>query len=474
MDKVLEILTRVESILLQNDAPVTISNAEPEIHLSVEESDPLAKMFQDVKISYEEYLNIEKSRQPMILEEIFEKPMFSVIGVVGIVEAFQGTYNCWFPTMDYATIQLCCQAVVDRTQDTIDETAYLGYMILALGNAAHNDKKSSQYFFSYAYRSFAQILTSNSYYSLLGVIMNTLFFLYLQRPVQAWHHINIAAAKIHLMNVTGTHDSEATPERLRRCYWACFILESELAAKLRDLPQTCLTVLEPIMGLPGYMQSHSSEADSERATFFFLSCISIRKLLNRVRNSLYDSKLGVTMLVRVVAELDRQLEEWKEVLPEFLTSTDDDESTFLNLRYHSCKAATWRPILIKFLEGSPSELHKETLEIGTKVCINAFRTYLSCLRPVQQLVLVDSWTCSAYVYDIYRTVLVLLHINVTKGYLTGNIEIGKGIRRLFESCEQTLPSISPAVEVACGAVGKIDAYIEVGYADPGEPSPGLL
>jgi hypothetical protein len=54
----------------------------------------------------------------------------------------------------------------------------------------------------------------------------SIFFAFLQRPLQAWSFINATAAKCRLL--LAYHNPDANPaeqECLRRVFWSCYILE---------------------------------------------------------------------------------------------------------------------------------------------------------------------------------------------------------------------------------------------------------
>lgn len=55
---------------------------------------------------------------------------------------------------------------------------------------------------------------------------SSIFFAFLQRPLQAWSFIHATAAKCRLL--LAYHNPDANPteqECLRRIFWSCYILE---------------------------------------------------------------------------------------------------------------------------------------------------------------------------------------------------------------------------------------------------------
>lgn len=53
----------------------------------------------------------------------------------------------------------------------------------------------------------------------------SLYFAYLQRPLQAWSYINTTAARCRLLLSYGSSNSPDENECLRRIFWSCYILE---------------------------------------------------------------------------------------------------------------------------------------------------------------------------------------------------------------------------------------------------------
>ncbi|KAJ5379537.1 hypothetical protein N7509_012656 [Penicillium cosmopolitanum] len=170
-----------------------------------------------------------------------------------------------------------------------------------------------------------------------------LYFSFLQRPLQAWSFISAAATKCRLL--LSYTPSDQPPERLeclRRIFWSCYILESDFLAELSALPQTGIAEIESLIPLPGEYSTQESQSDQEQSSLYFLACISMRRLLNRVHDLLYARNDGVgfdnNQFPSVVSELGHQLEEWKDLLPfhfQFsvdLDSTKSPEGAFLRQR----------------------------------------------------------------------------------------------------------------------------------------------
>lgn len=160
----------------------------------------------------------------------------------------------------------------------------------------------------------------------------------------------------------------------------------------------------------------------------------MRRLLNRVHQLLYARGTGASStrdrFPAVVAELDHQLDEWRDVLPAAFRFTVDgsrgvsagggvgaatgleaEASGFLRQRYLTCRSVIYRPYLMWMLSGnggdegdgggsgggglnsSARQPGAEMLE-GCRLCLESCLLHVLNLRGFAQTVLVDTWICS--------------------------------------------------------------------------------
>lgn len=159
----------------------------------------------------------------------------------------------------------------------------------------------------------------------------------------------------------------------------------------------------------------------------------MRRLLNRVHQHLYARDTGACESLDdvrfpvVVAELDHQLEEWRDVLPAafaFDVGFDSVEQVgrangtllpkpvvsehggFLRQRYLTCRSVIYRPYLMWMLSGAGDgsgtgiagrpggpRVSEEVLR-SCKACLDACLLHILNLRGFAHTVLVDTWICS--------------------------------------------------------------------------------
>lgn len=243
--------------------------------------------------------------------------------------------------------------------------------------------------------------------------------------MQTWGHLNTAAAKCRSLIAYGTGSANPEDEEcIRRIFWSCYIIEryayitrllltaenlikhSDLISELSHLPQSGVAEVESEVPLPGPLQTHFNEAETEASVLYFLSCISIRRLLNRVHHLLYAEDKHKSYinsrddsLRGLIAELDHQLVLWRDTLPDFLRFEDDtrdcanEHAAFVRQRYLACKSVIYRPYVEIILKQIDSAHSIETIE-GAARCLTASCNHISNLRSFGQTVLVDTWICS--------------------------------------------------------------------------------
>lgn len=188
-------------------------------------------------------------------------------------------------------------------------------------------------------------------------------------------------------------------------------IKSDYVAELSACPVSGIARIESSVPLPGAYNAHASLVQEEQSSLYFLACISMRRLLNRVHQLLYAKDTGAATnplrFPSIVAELQHQLDEWRDVLPPSFSFRVDTSpasnaaSGFLRQRYLTCRSVIYRPYLMWLLSGkegggpgfnanSPSS---EVLS-SCKACLDACLLHIINLRGFSHTVLVDTWICS--------------------------------------------------------------------------------
>jgi hypothetical protein len=192
-----------------------------------------------------------------------------------------------------------------------------------------------------------------------------------------------------------------------------------LISELSHLPQSGAAEVESEVALPGPLQTHFTDAETESSALYFLSCISIRRLLNRVHHLLYaeDKYKAYTSsrddsLRALIAEFDHRLVLWRETLPDFLRFEDDtrecvnDHAAFVRQRYLACKSVIYRPYVEIVLKQREVVHSIGTIEAAGR-CLTASCNHISNLRSFGQTVMIDTWICALSLVTPFRILLVV-------------------------------------------------------------------
>ncbi|KAL2832617.1 hypothetical protein BDW59DRAFT_139484 [Aspergillus cavernicola] len=422
--------TTIESTHRPGSPPDQISNAIlSQFHSSTTESILAWPHFKESHALRQNYrgsvFHLESLRAPFKHRSSGILPYVSKAEVDRILHSFERNINFWYPTLSRAT---STEVEMQVLSNSLDEgtNACLALLVMALGCASelihsvaadsradpieleqqHRWQLMSGLYFDLAFRKIHLAQAECTTEAVQCLFFTALFFAFLQRPIQAWSFISAAAIKCRLLLSYPASESVPTQlECLRRIFWSCYILESDYLAELAALPQTGIADIESLIPLPGEYHTHSSPAIEEQSSLYFLACISMRRLLNRVHDLLYARNSGVASDIHqfpsVVAELDHQLEKWKDLLPPpFQFSVNRDpahaiEAGFLRQRYLACKSVIYRPYLTWALSlTTRGEPVTSMVYEGCKTCLEACCLHAQNLHSFPQTIMVDTWICS--------------------------------------------------------------------------------
>lgn len=188
-------------------------------------------------------------------------------------------------------------------------------------------------------------------------------------------------------------------------------MECDRLAEL-ELPRSGLQQLIDETPLPGC--SNLGEMQST----CFLAELSIRRLLNRIHNSLYPRKQhGVALsstslmapeefsnqeissMVVVCDELQRQLDLWYASIPEAcrpslaLGQAKNDRESVLRIRYFAARHIIYRPFVLNVAMNETSPRPDSVIEKAA-LCIESCRLYLRSATDMLQKASPYTWTFS--------------------------------------------------------------------------------
>ncbi|KAK3291221.1 uncharacterized protein B0H64DRAFT_330746 [Chaetomium fimeti] len=254
-------------------------------------------------------------------------------------------------------------------------------------------------------------------YSLLlpqALVLASVYFAYIIRPLQSWRLVYSASSLLQfkLCRLPTRDGDEASREAILRIFWSCFLVECDRLAEL-ELPQSGLQQLIDQTSLPSFRDVDQSQSTTSLAE------ISIRRLLNRVHNSLYPRKRNVLSLsstsltavdefsaaeiasvTSVCDELYRQLNSWYESIPEpsrpalGTAPTGHERKSILRIRYYAARHIIHRPFVLYIVTNDLQHVDNAVVLEKAGVCIDSCRTYLRNTTEILAKQSQYTWTFS--------------------------------------------------------------------------------
>lgn len=452
--------------------------------------------FPSLRHIYVSIFHLEHTRPPITMKASTMYPYVNSTDIDDIVKSFEHSVNFWYPTLsrsnlDAAQSRICAGAVDEST------SSCLAFLIMALGCASQTTsglaagsaltKEEAEYHASR--RAMADMYMDGVLKRLHVVHMEmsatatqclffiAIYFAFLRRPLQAWEYINSAATKCRLLlTYTPSNGTQEDQECMRRIFWSCYILESDYVAELSALPPSGIAQIESSIPLPGQYNTHSNVLEEEQSSLYFLACISMRRLLNRVHHVLYAQGSGVSLdnarFPYIVSEFDHQLEEWREFLPAAFSFSVDTQETatehggFLRQRYLTCRSVIYRPYLTWVLAscGETTSI-PESVHRSCKSCLDACLLHILNLRGFAHTVLVDTWICSLSMTGAMLVLLAACQLPALR-HLVGEevLTAGPHLTHLIQTWTVALgePS-SPSVDQSVRLICETDSFIQQMY-----------
>ncbi|KAH7133776.1 hypothetical protein EDB81DRAFT_845236 [Dactylonectria macrodidyma] len=464
---------------------------------------PHFDVFPSLRTDHNSIFHLEQSRSILPIRPNAMYPYVSIDDIDAILDAFERNLNFWYPTMSQdqlRRIRLSLQAGVP-SDDSVE--ACLTLLTMALGCASQTveglaagqvltkeearkrlmKRRMGDIYFECALKKlYVAHLHTNSE-ATQCLFFAAIYFAFLVRPLQAWEFLSATAAKcLLLLSYPPNGGTPEDQERVRRIFWSCYILESDYVAELSACPPSGIARIESSVPLPGVYNTHTANDEEENSALYFLACISMRRLLNRVHQLLYARGTGAALdtsrFPPIVAELNHQLDEWRDVLPvafEFSIDTRPtrtDAGGFLRQRYLTCLGVIYRPYLMWILSGSQSGCHgisaaspSQDALSKCRACIDACMLHVLNLRGFAHTVLVDTWICSLSMSGAMLILLAACQVPTLKSLIDPKVlRMGDHLKGLFEDWRQLeVGSDSPSVDQSLWIIHEADRFIKEGY-----------
>ncbi|KAL4923202.1 putative C6 finger domain protein [Aspergillus undulatus] len=325
-------------------------------------------------------LQLEMAREPL---RMISPVSLELSRAPAYIDSFFGRVNVWYACVSPYTWSRYYDAAVSSSFREVPESCVV-LLVLALGCAnAHGsialistdrDPPGLSYFMA-AWNLLPMVMMRNSVVSAQCIILTAAYLFYLVRPLEAWTLLSNASMKLQLLFGNPSRVPARWRELSVRVYWNALLYESDLLAEL-DLPHSGIVNFEELVDLPGGFDEDDDDDDADEGDggrntgdeianpvgrdelWYFLAEIALRRLLNRVSHMIYqkDSTLTLASLAPIVSELDFQLSQWYEGLPQPVrfplshTPPPNPVQTVLRLRYFACRTIIYRPYILAVFE----------------------------------------------------------------------------------------------------------------------------
>ncbi|BAE65369.1 unnamed protein product [Aspergillus oryzae RIB40] len=344
-------------------------------------------------------LQLEMAREPLRMKAPKE---LDLTNATIYIRNFFRRVNVWYACVNPYTWSRYYKTAVSLSFREGSESC-LVLLVLALGCASHYGSISSVSpdkeapglpYFAAAWDLLPIVMMRNSVPAAQCIILASAYLFYLVRPLEAWTLLSNASLKLQLLFGNPSRVPLQWKELSVRIYWNALLYESDLLAEL-DLPHSGIVHFEELVDLPGGFEEEDDEeyqeaedAHGEIASetepvghdelWYFLAEIALRRLLNRVSHMVYqkDSPLTLGTLGPIVSELDYQLSQWYESLPQPVqfplsrTPVSNSVQTALRLRYFACRTIIYRPYMLAVFENEQTSLDPVVKECCRR-CIEA-------------------------------------------------------------------------------------------------------
>jgi hypothetical protein len=343
------------------------------------------------------FYDIEIHRNLPTLGQAVVPPELNKTTCDGLLSAYYTKVHCHHPVLDYGTLLHYYNRLFNEPFSWTIETAIV-LVVLALGEVASstsalitaNSKEAANLpgmmYFDPAFHIIgkdAQFDFGLNAQIAQAQVLSGIYFAYLAYPLLSWRMIHSASTTVQLM-LSRASDIDSLIDDEIRLFWSSFLIESDRLAEF-ELPRSGIESMVDDMPLP-------SIADSpDTVIIHFLAEISIRRLLNRVHNTLYSSRANdrtIKSLLDICEELNRQLETWHQSTPESARpslgmepppDSDSERALILRIRYYACTHIIFRPFVLRIIDSTSDDefgIYKDKVLENAISCISAIRMYI--------------------------------------------------------------------------------------------------
>ncbi|PKS09826.1 hypothetical protein jhhlp_004449 [Lomentospora prolificans] len=340
-----------------------------------------------------------------------------------LVTSFFATAHANHPVLDEEHFREVYAEFLERGIDSSVESA-MCLSVLAIGAAAiaspeTRDFSGSPPGMEYMQHAMPKLISLSSWsvsYSVplaQTLVLASIYFAYIVRPLQSWRLIHSACTflQFKLSGFDTREEGAESRESTLRLVWSSFLVECDRLAEL-ELPRSGLQQLIDETPLPSCSNLGGMIHTS------FLAETSIRRLLNRIHNSLYPSRKSyaltlsstslmapeefsaqeISSMMGICDELQRQLDLWHASIPEAYRPSlavgpaANDREAVLRIRYFAARHIIYRPFVLN-ISMNPGP-HPESIIEKAALGIASCRLYLRSATNILRKPSPYTWTFS--------------------------------------------------------------------------------
>ena len=351
-------------------------------------------------------LQLEMAREPL---RMVPNSGLDLVNGPAYIEAFFLHANVWYACVNPHNFNRHYKAAALQGLQE-GPVSCLVLLVLALGKASRNGsiaivppdcEPPGLSYFAAAWALLPSVMMRNSATAAQCMVLASAYLFYLVRPLEAWTLLSNVSMKLQLLFGNPSRLPAQWKELSVRVYWNTLLYESDLLAEL-DLPHSGIVNFEELVDLPGgFEEDDEDDGDDEHQggnqegedgsivsfpkevagreeLWYFLAEIALRRLLNRVSHLIYqkDNAHTLSSLGPIVSELDFQLSQWYENLPQPVrfplapAPLSNPVQTVLRLRYHACRTIIYRPYILAVFENEQTGAEPGVRECCRR-CLNA-------------------------------------------------------------------------------------------------------
>lgn len=344
------------------------------------------------------------------------------VKVMDALQSFSAKIHPWYPLLEDRFSECVANFMANSFERGTD--SFLVLMVLASGTIAQYERHSTALaertdvmYLNAAMEMLHIVILEQSLRSVQCLVAASIHYYLLLRPIQAHDFIMLAIKKAQNLDISGAlrHD-----EHWIRVYRIALLIEGELVIPLRLTDSNAWEAEEEVPLPTGtdiwsfedqdttIFATEASPAStksivSDHVITYLLAEIAMRRMLRRNTTAVTVSSTDGTIEYAplIAKELEKQLEQWFQFLPEPLRfsrefegmHTDDSlQTSFLRTQYWACMVSFYWPSIVKVMD---SQQLGDTTANGCSLYFKSYREFIKSATGALDTCLPNKWTIYA-------------------------------------------------------------------------------